>query len=341
MSILSTDLQTIRAAGVSSDPAGNGGRPGTVLMPQSAKNNAFPDVDDALLETGGSRWRKLFLVNLNAENLEGLSPEVLIDSPPTDGDFALFCAGDWDEYESALTGNETIYSSALLSADAAAGATSITVTLGNAALAPMLSAGRRILISTRTLYWQTTSTAGAEEYCTCQSVSISGTQATITLSSPLTNAYATANKARISTVYQPGGEVKPTITNWAESGSGHYDAASYPVLLNNRGTIRQNWTITYTSATAFELRGDTLGLLGTYQTTADASPPNTNAYAGGQPYFVLPAGGHGAEHAAGDTITFRTYPAAIPIWVKQVFPAHLANYKSSKMPVGWSVGSPQ
>ena len=343
MSILSTDMQAVLSMQVSdSNPAENGGRPGNTLLSLSAKNNVFADLD--LIEPpAGPRWRKIFLLNLNAENLAALSPQVLLDSPTPGPDWVFFCPADFDGMQSAASGNADIYGAAWLAADAAAGATTVEVSFANAALAPMLQSGLQLLISTRPQYQNTTGSVGAEETVTISSliVSVSDLSATLNLTAPLRNSYSIAQQARASVLYRPSGPIAPTLADWTETGSGHYDESGHPVKLNNRGTIRQNWTINYTSASAYTLTGDTLGLVGSYNTGTDAAPINPANFAAGQPYLIIQADGHGTAHVAGDRITFATFPAAIPIWVQQHFPASMDDYLISQIPLCWSWGSPE
>lgn len=328
MSILDSDLQAFLPASVSNDPASNGGRMSNKSISLNAKNNVFPDVSRAQRTSGATRWRKLFLANRNVENLAVQSTFVVLDKPTVYGDFALFRPGTHEDFESAISG--ATYGCALLAQDAAAGATTLTLALEAASLSAMLAAGREILVTARADF---KSSSGAEEFAQIASVSTSGLQATVTLSAALANAYTVAAGARVCTVYRPAQPATPALTDWTESGSGSYDRANFPVVLTNVGTIRQAWTITYQSATSFTVSGDVLGVLGTFETSADAAP----APAGGEPYFRLRSGGHGTGHANGDTITFTTSPAAVPIWVQSAIPTGLDEFGMSDIPISWSV----
>ena len=91
--------------------------------------------------------------------------------------------GTHEDFESGVSGD--IYGCALLSQNAAAGANSVTVALEDAALAPMLTTGREILITNRTDFANTTGNVGTEEFHRIASVSVSGLTATITLDATL------------------------------------------------------------------------------------------------------------------------------------------------------------
>lgn len=341
MSILASDLTACLSVSVTNDPATNGGRPADENMPLSAKNNAFPDLNSATRTSGGTRRRKVFLCNRNAQNLPGEAVMVVMDGATEYADWAYFVPADFDGHESDLTGNEPVYGVAVLKEDAAAGATSIWVTMESGTLGAMLAEGRELLISSRIAFENTVSTVGTEELHGIVGFGFNGAtneHASISLDSPLENAYAAG--ARVSVVYRPP-DLAPALSGWTESGAGSYDAAGNPVALTNRGAVRQRWTIRYESATSFTISGDTLGLLGTFRTTADAAPVNPSAVAGGDPYFTLPAAGHGSGHAAGDVIEFWTSPAACPLWVVHVIPPGVDAYGLTEAPIAWQVESPE
>ncbi len=342
MSILVTDLQAFLSKGVSSTAAQNGGRMADTPISLTAKNNGYPDVSSYVREVGsevaGRRWRKVFLANRNAENLKGQYPMVLLDRPTQYGDYAYFVPADHDNFESGLTGSEPIYGAALLAQDALSGAGTIQVTLEDAFLAAMLASGREILISSRANFENTTSTVGIEEKRSISGAPVvSGLTATITLDKALTADFLVSAGARISTVYRPAADVAPMVTDWAESGTGSFDEVNAPLRLDNTGTIRQDWTMTYQGATSFVLAGDTLGALGTFSTATDAAPLNS---VNGKPLLTIPKEGHGSAHVSGDIVTFKTLPAAIPVFVNNVIPPDTTKYGLTDIAICWSMESP-
>ena len=328
MSIIANDMAAFLSAEVSDDdPAANGGRPADAPMSLSAKNNAYPDVNSAQRSAGDRRWRKIFLANLNGQNLAGEAGLVIMDNHTAYGDYCYFTPATMEDYESDLTGDEPMYGAALFAADAAAGATQISLALEDAALAPMLEVGREILLSTRNAFENTASTVGVEEMHSIAAVTVSGTTASVTLAAPLEHDFAVENGARASVVYRPQDQ-EPRVTDWSGGGAS-------PVVLSNRGTIRQRWTISFTSAATYELAGDTVGGLGTFQVAANAAPVNPAAWASGAPYLTIPA-----DSLIGHTITFYTSPAMTPIWVNNVIPAGTTEYGLTDVGIGWQVESP-
>jgi hypothetical protein len=75
--------------------------------------------------------------------------------------------------------------------------------------------------------------------------------------------------------------------------------------------------LTFTSATAFNIAGDTVGAVGSGNTSSGAAPNNP---AFNKPYFTLNAALFGGSYVAGNMLTFSTHPAAVPLWVRQVVP---------------------
>ena len=331
MSITANDMQAFLSAEVSdTDPTANGGPPADSPMPLTAKNNAYPDVNSRQRERGVRRWRKIFLANLNSADLAGEAVMVLMDAPTAYGDYAYFTPAGWDDHESDITGAEPIYGCARLLADAATGASSVRVILEDAALAPMFAAGGEIIISTRQSFENQSSTIGVEELHNIQAVEATGEDLTITLAAALEHDYAVTDGARVSAVYRPPDQ-RALVTDWSGSGDN-------PVLVGNRGTIRQRWTINLSGA-AYTLRGDTLGPFGSFDVAAECAPVNPASWAAGAPYLRIPANAL-ASYASGTQITFATHPAMTPIWVNNVIPAGTKEYGLTEVPIMWQVESP-
>lgn len=91
-----------------------------------------------------------------------------------------------------------------------------------------------------------------------------------------------------------------------------YNDIDYPVEVLNNGAVSERWRLNFTTATAFQIIGENLGVIGTGTTAADVQPINTLT---GLPYFTLRALGFGAGWAAGNQIRFDTIAAAPPTWL--------------------------
>ena len=314
MPIISSELHLCLGA-VSSTASANGGRMTSTRAIDGVLNNVFPNIGFAERSNGGTVRRKIFWKIANDEDLTALSPRVWQDKPTVGGEYAYFVAGTQRNFESDLTGSERKYGVAALSADVSSGASTIHLTLENAALSGCFQNGDKIRITDKTDAEQI---SGNEEFHTINGApTVDGTSVTITLTGTLANVYTVASGSRVSSVYMPS-DVACSVSNWAETLGGTYNEGTYPALCDNIGTIEQTWTLTFTSATAFSVSGDTVGIVGTGTTGADYAPSNPSFT---KPYFTLRAAGWGGTQVAGNTLVFQTHPAAVPIWCVRVTPA--------------------
>lgn len=161
--------------------------------------------------------------------------------------------------------------------------------------------------------------------------SYSGNVATAQLAGQVANAYSTTNSYGAGCIHES--EIKPASADWSENSvAGTYDEASYPLTLYNDGTEYDTWTITFTSATAFTCSGANEGSVGTGSVSSDFAPTNPNT---GQPYFKIDKDGWGGTWANGETITFTTNPAGIPIWWREIVPAATAQEPNNIAVLGW------
>ncbi|MFD1691233.1 hypothetical protein ACFSHR_05705 [Azotobacter chroococcum] len=105
--------------------------------------------------------------------------------------------------------------------------------------------------------------------------------------------------------------------NWTDSPSGdsttsNYNSLNYPPVATNKGAIAGKWAIVFTSATAFNVVEEKLGVITTGSTGSDCAPTNpaTNA-----PYFTILAAGWGSGWAAGNAVRFDTDSCLGPLWI--------------------------
>lgn len=91
-----------------------------------------------------------------------------------------------------------------------------------------------------------------------------------------------------------------------------YDDLNHPIEVLNNGAVTERWRINFTSATAFQVVGENLGIIATGDTSTDVSVVNSLT---GQPYFVLRAAGWGLGWAAGNQLRFNTTGATAPVWL--------------------------
>ena len=160
-------------------------------------------------------------------------------------------------------------------------------------------------------------------------VSWNGNIATILTTTCFRSGYPASQDVLISAVIDFGNLVASS-DNWSENGSGTYDETTYPVEVNNVGTIEESWTLTFTSPTAFTVSGANTGAISGGTIGSDYSPVNTNVGTGDY-YFTIRAAGWGGSWTLGDTITFQTHHAAEGFWAKEVVPAATASRTNNQM----------
>lgn len=105
--------------------------------------------------------------------------------------------------------------------------------------------------------------------------------------------------------------------NWTDlpigdSTTSNYNSLNYPQVVTNKGSISGKWAIVFTSATAFQVVEEKLGVLTTGTTSSDLAPVNP---ATGVPYFTILAAGWGSGWAAGNAVRFNTDACLGPLWI--------------------------
>ncbi|MBF0164831.1 MAG: hypothetical protein HQM01_10090 [Magnetococcales bacterium] len=332
MAILDTDLKLKKSIFVH-DGAGNGGRmdPASTEVATDIKNNLLPDIPHAERISGFTRYRKFFVHVAPSANLTLADASVCIERHTPGDDVVVMMSGTQTDIQSDAVAYTRHYGCAPLNANVSSGAVSIQVNVepGNGASGgrEIFKSGDKIRITSRETITSTSGTEDVVRLASTGGVSWSGTVATLSFASgqSLANSYL-ASVTRVSSLMELG-DVAAAVTGWAESsGTGTYDETAHPVVASSKGSILQTWTVTFTSATAYSVTGDTVGSIGTGSVSADFSPSNTNMSA---PYFTIPASGFGGTWATGDTITFTTHPAAAPFWLKHVGPPGAGSYSGN------------
>jgi len=144
----------------------------------------------------------------------------------------------------------------------------------------------------------------------------SGNVATIELADQVPYNYSASNTT--AGVCLSLGDLKPELKDvTVTSSSGTFDDSQ--VALDNM-SVYDEWTITFQDSTTFTVSGNYEGNLPNGSINSDYSPinPVTN-----KPYFTIPASAWGGSWQAGDTVTFKTYPAAKAVWWKEVIPPNI------------------
>jgi hypothetical protein len=305
------------------DGADNGGRMSRYAAAHGVKNNLFPDVSQAERAAGLTRFRKVFAKIANDDDLGLLGAVAHLATVTPGDDWVTLFAGTQRDTQGDIAGPRE-YGAAVLAADVAAGATAFDVTLEDAALV-VFAAGDSIWLG-----HVDGSGALVGEYHANITVATAGATVTITLDAgdQVAGDHLVADGSVAASVLALG-DVAGSLAAWTEtSGAGTYDEATHPPEPDHIGGIEEDWTITFTSATAYELRDSGGTLRGTGGIGADFAPTNADV---SKPYFVLRAAGWGGTWASGDSITFTTSPAAAPLWLRQVVPAGAASQSADQV----------
>jgi hypothetical protein len=324
MAIQRTDLVYCRSA-VWNDTASNGGEMSTTTIVDAVSGNIFPTVNQAERIAGSTKYKKVFVKNKEGTGLTLYNAKIYIENPTPANDIVVLQAGTLTDAQSAISGR--LYGCGWLNAAAAIGDTSITVLTEDGDI-PIFAVSDSLRISNKA---NVDDVAGVEEYVTISTVTYSGDVATITFTPALENSFIATNKAtRISSMLSLGDIVATATTPVLVSTNGTYDGVTYPIVTNNIGTVRQNWTLTFTNATSFNIVGDTLGNIGSGTVGSGADPYNPLL---SSPYFTLSPNGFSGALASGNTITFSTSPSAKAVWFKRIVPANTASYTGNSFTV--------
>ncbi len=145
----------------------------------------------------------------------------------------------------------------------------------------------------------------------------------ITLTRPLTHAYPAegtyvSSALLLGDVYARVSLLFDQFTwegNWSDvlvgdAATGTYNAAAYPIELNNDGAITERWVFHFTTDQAFRIIGEHVGVIGTGSINVDCSPINPNT---GTPFFTIPHEGWGTGWAPGNGERMNTVGAMKPI----------------------------
>lgn len=153
----------------------------------------------------------------------------------------------------------------------------------------------------------------------------------VTLSTPITHDYSTA--AVFSSMLLAG-DMQARAFNvfgqkswsgvWSDSLVGdattsQLQVTNNPIVVTNRDAIEERWALVFTSATAFNIIGQTVGQIGTGSTTTLTAPINPMT---GYAYFTIPAAAWGSGWSANNVVRINTAAAKYPIWIGNAIQQH-------------------
>lgn len=329
MPIVANELKMYRSVSISNTAGSNGGREDlSAEVVDNVNHNIFPDVSEAERSAGLTTFRKVFVHNMNAANLPLTNCKLFVENYTAGNDAVVFHTGTQNNLQSALTGAENLYGCGKLDANVSASAVSLSVLLENSGIQYFRN-GDQIRVSNKA----TIDGAGTEDIVTIDSApSQVGSVVTLHFTPALANAY-TAAASRVANLFAAG-DLKTSIASLVTTTIGNGDFTN-PSGVNlygsNQGTMEDQWTLTFTSATAFTVSGAKTGALAAGSTLSTYAPNNPVT---GAPYFTILAAGWTGTWAATDTMTFTTNPASAAIWAKRVVPSGTTPVSGNKVVFG-------
>jgi len=316
MSIVASEVKFYKAAN-NNDLAGNGGVISSTEIVTNVINNLFPNVTDAERTAGVTRYRKMFMRNLNTAELILYLGKIWISIRSTAGDYFRIRLGTDTDIQSDAELYSGWKGAGLVSSPATAGDGTITVEFDT----------NDGVADTDTI--RITDGVNTQDVVVNGAPVWGGNAATLTLTDVLTHDFAVGTRVGVLVSV---GHITPDDDSWTENaaGDGVYDETTYPLTLYNVGTITDSWTLTFADASNFSVVGASEGSVGSGDINTDFQPVNGGSY-----YFKLDKNGWGGTWAAGDTITFNTIHSGQAIWVKEIVPAGVASYANNTVTLGW------
>lgn len=319
MPIADSELIFRKAATVSDTPAQNGGRMGAT-MTTGVKNNLFPDVPQAERASGSTKYRKFFLHVSSAEDIALIDVKVYLSAPTAAADYVTLYPGTQTDTQDAIAGRPYGVASLYVQADA-------------------LDATIQIVGENQTDYGTLqpfrvgdlirVANGGQEEWHEIASVDYQPAYIGLGLAGAIAQTFDVSGTV-VSSVIESASVLAAVSGVSKVSTNGFIDDTD--LLAHNKGGVQDTWTLTFTGATTFTAAGLLTGALsGSGSTLADYAPNNPDT---SSPYFTVPSIAWSGTWAAGDTMTFSTAPAAVPVWARRDVPAGAASLAGNAANIG-------
>jgi hypothetical protein len=123
---------------------------------------------------------------------------------------------------------------------------------------------------------------------------------------------------------------------WSDSRIGSdttakFNIIQYPILVQNDGAIKERWVLIFTNSSGtFNIVGETVGIIGTGNTSTIVNPLNPETQI---PYFIINPAGFGGGWPVGSVIRFNTQAAAAPFWVIRTVVNGLPTHKGDQLKI--------
>lgn len=320
MPILDSEIKVYRSL-VTNDTTSNGGAISTTEEPTGLFSSLWPNVSKAQRAAGVTQYRKVFWKIEDSENLEATGVNIGLWQPTTSADrFYLFSGTDTDTQ--ADIGTPNLYGAGKLNEATLVGATTLKVTLDDIAVSTFRD-GMLIRVSDKTIVSNAWSLTGNEEFVRVVGTpTVSGSTLTITVDTPLANAYGITN-TYVTGLIEVSSIKADVGTSVVTSVAGTFDKDL--VQPQWVGGMTHTLTFTFTSATAFTCSSDRFGALAAGTRSSSYQPTNA---AFGSAHVIVPTTCWGGTFQTGETVTLPLKAAAFPLWMKRVIPAGAASLGS-------------
>ena len=317
MPILGAELRYYRSQ-VVNDTSANGGRISSTREASGSSNSFWPNYTSAQLASGGTWWRKGFLRIDNANDETAENVRIGLWKPMPEDDVVYLAEGTQTDTQGDLS-NPDLYGAGWLQQSVTAGASQLAITIDQLSgqSVTLFRDGDTLLITDQV-------TAGGEGNYEFHVVSGTPTKVgdvvTLTLATALANDYSATNTF-VCSIIDAGNVSSQVIDVVVTSSAGTFDDTKLSV--SNLGSITQEVTITFTSATNFTVTSDSVSLSpNTGSINGVYAPENVAA---GADYLSIPVSAWGGTFAENDTVVFVTVPPCVPIWEQRRLPASTAS----------------
>jgi len=320
MAVVRAELKVYKSA-VFNDQPTNGGRMSATESPTDVVGNLFLDAPEAERTAGSTKYRKIFFKNENDADETLANPRIYVESHTPGADEIFLFPATQVDVQSGISSPD-LFGSGKLDANVSAGVSIITVLTHDSALI-IFRDTETIRISDKA----DIDGSGNEEFHVISGTpTFGGDIATITIVGTLVNAYL-ATAARVQSVIDTISDLVATFASVVVvSTSGTFTSASN-LTVDNIGGVNDSWTITFSSATAFDVTGTNEGAVGSGTISSTFAPTNADH---SKPYFSILAAAWGGSFLSGDTVDFDTVPAAQPIWCQRSIPAGAGSLSANK-----------
>jgi hypothetical protein len=153
----------------------------------------------------------------------------------------------------------------------------------------------------------------------------------VTLSTPITHDYSTSAvfssmllagdmQARAyNVISQKSWTSVFSDTLIGDKATSQLQVTNNPIVVTNRDAIEERWALVFTSQTAFNIIGQTVGQIGSGSTTTLTAPINPMT---GYPYFTIPIAAWGLGWSANNVVRINTAAAKYPVWIGNAIQQH-------------------